>query len=382
MTSANTSVRIGNRFGVHATLISIVTVLGTYYIFTSLRAVIISPVKFSLWIITLWIAISTVYHSNYDWNTAIHFGLSCLWILIYHFFSYYLRRYPEAIAQVRFNIGVMFCFYVFSAVYAMVFIHAHLVKVGQDRLAVVNLVYSVMVFVPWLSILKNRKQRLIGIAIVLLVVLGSMKRGAIIAFPMMLSTWMLVEAAVERKNLLRPALKIIFSLLLFAVGLLVADQVSGGFLSDRFSARQLADGSGRAGAFSLAFKDLSEWSFAELMLGTGKGFFSHNDWFEFLYLYGIIGVILYASLFCSIFFRGWQLIRKSSQYAPAVAMTLVYTLLVGMFGAIYFVHSTLYLMALLGTVEALTANDNRRVALELVELSRKDGKAICNLQVS
>ena len=361
-TSANTLVRVGVRSGVHLTLFAIMTTFGLYYAFTCWREFIFSPVKTALWLIAGWIATACIYQGTYDWNAAIHFGLSCLWILQYHFFSYYLRRFPEALTQVKACMSMMFLFYVFSAVYAMFFIHAHLTKVGVDRLAVVNLVYNVLVFVPWLSLLDSRKLRIAGLGIVLLVVLCSMKRGAIIVYPLMLSTWMLVEAHVRRKGLMRPVLGILFLLILFVSGLAVADQFSNGFLSQRFSAKQLADGSGRADSFSLAFKHISEWSIDEFILGTGKGFFSHNDWFEFLFSYGFIGVMLYAALFISLAGRMWQLVKSSSPYAPAVAMVFVYMSVVGLFGAVYFVHSTLYVMAFLGAVEGLMFNDQRNSA--------------------
>lgn len=359
MTSANISVRYGNRTGVHLSLIAMVVFFCTYYIFTFWRDYIFSPVKLSLWLIAGWSTISFVFHSKYDWSATIHLGLSFLWILIYHFFSHYLCNFPRAITQIKVGIAIMFLFYVFSAGYAMFFIHAHLAKVGVDRLAVVNLVYSVMVFVPWLSLVKNRKLRIFGIALVLLVVLGAMKRGAIIVLPLMLSTWMAIEAVVEKKNFVRPMLKIVFLFGLFAIGLFVADQFSNGFLSDRFSSKELADGSGRAGALIIAFKEISKWSFTEQLLGTGKGFFSHNDWLEFLYLHGLVGVILYAALFCALIVQVLHLIWRESPYAPGVAMVLVYISVVGMFGAIYFVHSTLYLMAFLGVVEGLKYNDLR-----------------------
>lgn len=359
MTSANTFVKVGARNGVHLTLFAMMSMFGLYYLFTSWREFIFSSVKTALWLTAGWIAIAYIYHGVYEWNAAIHFGLSCLWVLQYHFFSYYLRRSPEALSQVKVCMAIMFMFYVFSAVYAMFFIHAHLTKVGVDRLAVVNLAYNVIVFVPWLSLLESKKLKLLGFGVVLLVVLGSMKRGAIIVFPLMLITSMFVEAIIKKKGLMRPILGVVLLLIIFVTGMAVADQVSNGFLSQRFSSKQLADGSGRAGSFNLAFKQISEWSIDEFMLGTGKGFFSHNDWFEFLFSYGFIGVMLYAFLFLALAGRVWQLVKSSSPYAPAVAMVFVYMSVVGLFGAVYFVHSTLYVMAFLGTVEGLMFNDLR-----------------------
>jgi hypothetical protein len=74
--------------------------------------------------------------------------------------------------------------------------------------------------------------------------------------------------------------------------------------------------------------------------------------------------MLYAVLLFSLAGRVWQLVRNSSPYATAVAMVLVYISVVGLFGAVYFVHSTLYLMAFLGAVEGLMFNDLQMKASE------------------
>lgn len=360
-TSANTFVRVGVRSSVHMTLFFIMSLTGLYFIFTSWKEIKISSFKTLLWLIAGWIATAIIYHGTFDWNAAIHLGLSCMWILIYHFFSYHIRRFPKSFTQVQICMGMMFAFYIFSAVYAMFFIHAHLVSVGEDRLAVVNLAYNAIVFVPYISLLESKKLRIIGYGIVLMVVLGSMKRGAIIVYPLMLIVWMLADNNVNKKGYLLPLFRIILMLIIFVAGLIVADHFSDGFLSQRFSSKQLLDGSGRAGAFDLALKQMSGWTLDDFVLGTGQGFFSHNDWFEFLYRYGIIGVLLYFSLLTSLAGQVWQLINRSSRYAPSVAMVFVYFIMVGMFGAVYFVHSTLYIMAFLGVVEGLAVKESHIV---------------------
>lgn len=91
------------------------------------------------------------------------------------------------------------------------------------------------------------------------------------------------------------------------------------------------------------------------MLGTGV----HNEWLEFLFSFGVIGVILYGLFFVALAWRVLQLIRMASPYASAYAMAVVYMLVVGMYGGIYFVHSTLYIMAFLGAVEGLAVRDLR-----------------------
>jgi hypothetical protein len=365
-TSRNTTAVIGAaRGGVHVTLFAILTALAGYYSCTVWGAAGLSPVKLCLWSIFGWIGIASALQSSSLWGLAVQWGLSALWILTYHFFSTYVRRFSSAFSQMQVFIAIMFVFYVFSALYASYNIHVYLVQKGQDRLAVVNMVYSVLVFLPWLSLVVGKKKRLAGFILVLLVVLASMKRGAIIVFPLMICTSMLVEAVVRKKELWRPATKIIFSLAFFLAGLLTADHLSNDFLSKRFSSEQLASGSGRSHLYSSALHEIAQRPFTDLLVGRGSGssmqFIGnamHNEWLEFLFSYGVIGVVLYAMLLLALASQALKLLKYKSRYAPAYAMSVVYILFVGMFGQIYFAHSTLYIMALYGTIDGLVQNES------------------------
>jgi len=376
-TSRNTTAVVGaSRVGVHLALFVMLMVLGIHYFLTTIRVgVSKSPVMIALWLITIWIALVNFIQNSISWGMAVHLGLSTLWILVYYFFCYYIRKFPDVIRQMKVCIGMLFCFYVFSAVYAMNAIHAYLVYQGQNRLAVVNMVYGVMVFMPWLTLL-DKKKYLFSLGIVFIVVLVSMKRGAVIAFPLMLSTSILVEAYVNKKGLIRPALKIIMALIIFFVGLLAADQFSNGFLSKRFSSKDLADGSGRVNLYQAGLEIISQRSFEDLMIGRGSGSSEkvvrtamrdevigasmHNEWIEFLFSFGVLGVMFYMLLFCTLVGKMLKLIKISSSYAPAYAMAIVYIFTVGMVGQIYFAHSTLYLMAFFGVAEGMMLNDAQR----------------------
>lgn len=366
-TSRNTVLILGaDRGGVHIAIFVILVILGNYYAATVWGGTRRSPVKLALWLIAIWIAAVNLAQSASIWSMATHLGLSMLWVLSYHFFSNYLQRFPGAFSRIQICGAIMFVFYLFSALYAIHTIHAYLIQRGQDRLPVINLAYNAIVFLPWLSVVAGKKKRLLGYGIVFLVVLASMKRGAIIVFPLMLGASMLVEAVINKKPLWRQVLRILFMFILFFTGLLAANQVSNGYLSKRFSAEQLASGSGRAELYSAGLNEISQRSFFNLLIGRGSGaggenisMSLHNEWLEFLFDFGIIGVMLYAFLLFILIREMWQLIKKSSPYAPAYAMAILYMIIVGMVGQIYFAHSTFYIMAFYGAVEGLTLNNAR-----------------------
>ena len=363
-TSRNTTGEVGlDRSGVHVALLGILLVLGMYYAFTTARGRILkSPVKAALWLIAGWILIVNLLRNTIAWSMAVHLGISVLWLLVYHLFSYYLRRFPNAWAQIQAGITIMFGFNVFFTLYG-----AYTIGKTYNVIAVVNLAYSVLVFLPWLSLMGGKRMRRWGFAIVFLIVLVSMKRGAILVFPLMLSAAALVEALARKKQLGRSALKSILVMALLFASLLTINQWSGGLLTERFSLQQLVSLSGRTKMYGMILDDLSQRSSLDLFLGRGSGsveqllggLSAHNEWLEFLFNYGVIGVVLYALFVLALARRMLKLVRMSSRYAASYAMAITYMLVVGMYGQIYFAHSTLYIMMFFGAVEGLMFNDAR-----------------------
>lgn len=362
-TSRNTTGEVGlYRGGVHLAMLAILMVLGMYYALTTARGRILrSPVKAALWRIAGWMVAVNVLQNTIAWSMAVQLGLGALWILVCHLLSYYLRHFPNAWPQIQAGITIMFGFYVFFTLYG-----AYTIGKTYNVIAVVNLVYGVLVFLPWLSLMGGKRMRRWGFAIVFLMVLVSMKRGAILVFPLMLSAEALVEALVRKKQLGRSALKTILVMALLFASLLTINQWSGGLLTERFSLQQLVGGSGRTKMYGMILDDLSQRSSLDLFLGRGSGsveqligIAAHNEWLEFLCSYGVIGVVLYALFVLALARRMLKLIRMSSRYAASYAMAITYMLVVGMYGQIYFAHSTLYIMMFFGAVEGLMFNDAR-----------------------
>lgn len=352
-------------------LVFILMVLGVYYAYTIVGIKIISSTRLvgtgskpsiitAMWLITGWNVIVNLLEGSGGWAMLVPLGLSTLWILVFYFFSNYLRRFPNAWPHMKASIMVMFSFYVFSALYG-----AHTISTIYDRVAVVNLVYSVIVFTPWISLIKERRKRIFGFGVVFFIVAISMKRGAIIAFPVMMASFMLTDAIIRKRKIVS-ILKLIFTVVLFFVVLMFLDQQVGGILSDRFSTESLQSGSGRAEIYAITWDMISQRDPWYLLVGEGSGAIeailgmgAHNEWLQFLYNYGVVGALFYGWLCLTLVRRVFALIKTSSRYAPAYAMAVVFMLIVGMFGMIYFAHYTFFIMALFGTLEGLIFHDKR-----------------------
>lgn len=359
--SRNVAGVVGERGSVHITLFLIILVLGLYYVCSIVtKSIVFSAEKIILWVITLWIFVVNLITNTERWNMAIHIGLSCLWVLTHHFFSSYLSRWNNALSRIQVFILVMFIFYVFSAFYASYNLHEYLAQRGHDQFAVVNLAYNVLVFLPWVWIFNGQRIRQAASLIIFMVIAVSMKRGAIVVFPLMLGTAMFIDSIVKKQGFSRPMMKTLFFIVLFIIGLFITDHLSGGFLSKRFATENLMEGSGRAHAYKEGIEKILKRPAAAWISGEGSattlkyfGTGAHNEWIEFTLNFGFLGVILYALLLLSLFLRSLQLTIKRSLYAPAYAIVLINFGIVGLYSGVYFMHSTFYLMALLGAVEGL-----------------------------
>lgn len=368
LTSKNTGASIhADRTNVYFSLVAILFVLGIYYLLTNINKYVInnldrnnlkciykSKIHCSLWIIFLWVMIVNLFQPSDRWIKIVHLGLSFLWILSYHFFKFYLRKYSGSFNRMQLFIFVMFLFYVLSSIYSAIVLES-----TYQRTPVLGLVYSVLVFLPWISLIQKKHSRYLCFFLSTIVVVISMKRGAIVVFPLMLCAYSIVEALVNQRPLTRmPKLLITFSI--FIIGLLLVDQWSSGFLTYRLSYDNIASGSGRIDLYRLSIIDISQRSTLDFFIGKGSGSSieylgtgAHNEWLEFLFTFGLIGLAAYIFFIFAITSYLKQLIRLSSKYAPAYAMAVVYMVTVGMYGGIYFVHSTFYIMAFIGASESL-----------------------------
>src|SRR5690606_23104681 len=97
------------------------------------------------------------------------------------------------------------------------------------------------------------------------------------------------------------------------------DSLGGGYLSARFNQEELSSGSGRVDMWSTVINSLYERDDLSLLMGSGSGSSVmllgtgvHNEWLEFLYSFGVVGVILYFLMCMIIIRRYFTLIKHKS----------------------------------------------------------------------
>ena len=366
-TSTNAYQAQGDRTMVYVSLIGIIGTLGLYvllrWIYFGLN--FISPTG-SLIALTLWIAFDNLILGNIItspnmWSSVTHIGLSAWWLLALLFGYYYPRNNPNKQKQLMIFIIAMLFYY--SWQFVEVLIESNIVvgnKATTDSAAVLNLIYRVMVFVPALYLLENKKLRNVLVVAISVMTIASMKRGAIIILPIMILVSYFIENR-DDKNALKKIMRVVLIILLLILAFFIADAATGGFLSFRFSLEELMYGSSRSDKYAEAIAEFKQRDFFGKMFGIGSAHRSgvHNEVLEFLYSFGIVGLILYLILIGSMVVRFINLYKARSKYASTYAMIVIFFIVVGLYSGVYFTHSTFYLALAMGQIESRVKEEQK-----------------------
>lgn len=355
--SKQTGNRMADRSSAHYALIALVSYLLTYitimYGLFKKRAKK-SGILIALILMAGWIFLQNAFYLNFDYYMMIGLNMACLWILSYLFFYIEARQNAKLV-----NLWAWFFFIVYIVATIYYFFYASNIL---NRTPVLNVAYCVIALLPWIYVQASSKIRTLALFMALVPVLFSMKRGAYIALPCMLLADIFIRS-VTGKNLFKRLFAFIAIALILFVSVSIADKYSDGFVSNRFAYEQLADGSGRHGMYALAWKDISNRNISQLFIGTGAGSSIdlvgtgiHNEWLEFLFTYGIIGLILYAFLIWSMLRKAYLLFKHKSPLAPAAWMMCVLYLILSLVSTGYGGYIGLLLFGFWGYIEGYSSN--------------------------
>lgn len=287
-----------------------------------------------------------------------------------HYITYSLIIYIYPLAIYNFLINrkdriyfVIFLFYIYWAVSVAYFlwVYIHMQQQFLDRQAF-NAFYYVLMPLPVLLILDNRKIHYIVIFTTLIVCILSIKRSAIISILLIL----LVILFNEYKNshhkikyiLVIFGLSCIISYLFIDLGLL--DRLI--ILSERFENLSNDGGSGRLDIINNYFSNMHNDDFVQILIG--KGFMAtkeqyivleslHNDWLEVFNSYGIIGMFLLLVFFVTLFIKVCRSYNTSLflSYSSLFILFLLYSLVGGSF---YFVFLSFPLFAAIPVADSIS----------------------------
>ena len=366
-TSANTMVKQTESRGmVHIYLIILIGLLGVFFISRG-RWHLDDGFRSSFLLLVGWCTFADLLVGANFWGIATHIGLLVLFYLIYYFGGHYInseQRY-RLILALEFALWCVTLWYAVSA-----FLNYREYR-GDDADVVLNMSYSMLVFIPILLQLKNRFLRSVSVAISVIYIVVSLKRGAIIAMVAMLLVRHFVSERRKNKSFFqintKNALRLFLTVLALVIVIVVVNNIMGGALSKRFSWDELLDGSNRSILYTAAWNDVKERSLISFLIGKGSGSSLriigsgvHNEVLEFLFSYGLIGLVLYLATMFKGIGQATKLKREDSHPGTMYAMGITYLICVGVVGTSLFSHPSFHIMLAMGLANSPAKIDQNR----------------------
>lgn len=353
-----------NRFSVHLTLFLMIISAGLFFLLTYSHKLINIPLIQILISLFLWSTLRDLFSNSDLWLILIHSGLSLMWIFMFNI-GYILGICEDKYAKIALNIFISFSFCIVVYAFKMSY-NYRAITVGTP--GVFNLAYSLLVYIPFfLMNFKNNIYKLFFIVTGILVLI-SMKRGAIICYPLMALCFFIYS---DRKSLSKTHKKIFLFLFITICFILCGYIINSKFdrtLLQRFSFSELQYGSGRSIQYSNAIKLWLNFSVFYKIFGAGTSTFIkdlgiaiHNEILAWLCYYGFIGIFLFFIFLKTFYKKQKDLFKFKSQNFSSHLAIFIYIIVTSLVSGFYFMHMTLFLFLVLGLIygkEELRINSN------------------------
>lgn len=276
------------------------------------------------------------------WNILKHCGLLLLLLVLYQSTSIYpINKH----AYIHLFYIVFYVFIVLT-----IFARYSIMNNLHRTQAVINLSYYYLACLPILMLSENITTKRIALVFSVLISIYSMKRGAMICCFCMILVYYVISGSCK-KDLKQSIASLFLMGILALVFLIIVNVFTRGALLSRFSIESLLDGSGRAGITKQAIDLIINRNIMELLFGSGSfssvqciGITLHNDFLEFMFCFGIIGLSLSIWYFVSLFLPVFNFFQDRISSANALAMLLVYSLCLAMFEGVIFNFTNIFVV--------------------------------------
>jgi len=297
-------------------------------------------------------------------NDNVHniFGMTTLamTILVVPFIlstSYYRARYSDL--DKWFYMAVIIIMLLIAIQYKNLY---SIVNMIGDENTHIGVSYFPLFILPILLLPSSRIIRYISIIITAIIIISSIKRGGLIALGSSLLIYVFIKQSIGNKNKIRQWI-ILGSVILLMTGVLYyLDQSEDNDVVERISNIQDDGGSGRDVIWEDTFQNIITQDWGSRMLGNGYRSAqtvskyhlpAHNDILEIWYDFGGIGLILYGLAFFSLCAYTIRLIKRKSQYAPHMAMTIIFYIIFSMTSIVILYFWLILLMFTIGILSGL-----------------------------
>ena len=231
-----------------------------------------------------------------------------------------------------------------------------------------NAAYTLLYFLPLLLCVKNKYVRIAAIIVTSIALLFSLKRGGTLAFALALVAYLFVELHVLSQKTSKLSYLILIVICIWGAYEVYSNFFSGqaDMLINRFSLGN-EGGSGRDGIYRAVLNLISSSDIIGYLLGHGYGgvlntsigLSAHNDYLEFMYDYGILGLCLLIVFVYKFARYTIYLCRCKSFYAGPATFALIIILVNTLVSHIFYYEWYMLIWAIFfGLIYALPKVDN------------------------
>lgn len=243
-------------------------------------------------------------------------------------------------------------------------------RISANENIVSNMAYFFVALIPYVFLWgKKRFMSILSLIVLLFFVIQGSKRGAIIIAALQVLIFIYYNFMVFKSdNRIKDIVVAIIGILLifsFSYNLYLSNE----FLIERLSGIGSDGGSGRDVMFLNLWSNWYEsnslinyifgFGFASTLLYSGVGLFAHNDWFELLTNFGLLGIIIYLWVISSAFY--FIIDNKNKKQYRIIMLSIMVMWLLKTFFSMYYTDSiTILTSLLLGYLFGRSFNDRLR----------------------
>lgn len=215
-----------------------------------------------------------------------------------------------------------------------------------------NTGYYILFAYPMVLFDSGRIKKIIATLLLVLVIFLSLKRGGIVAIGLGYALYFIFSSKTHFvRNVVVAGLSII---LLLGYVIPKINEYTNGTLMARYEFTQdQGDAEGRTSMYPLVWKTVAESSTSQMIVGHGhngvvndnvlQGLSAHNDYLEFLYDYGIVGLILYIIYQVKLFKITKLSHRLKKDFLPAI-FTLTSVIVLSLVSILYSYYYSLLII--------------------------------------
>ncbi len=279
--------------------------------------------------------------------------LSLLFAFVYPFgsrYTYFFIILPLLLfyfpSKIEFNNILLWSMTIVAILLALFYYSNYSNNILYDIKQQYNGSYSVLYLLPFILCLKNRFVRFGLMAMVIFIVMISLKRGGFIAVILGLLTYFVTSYfSINGKRFKIGHLILIVAAVwgLFSLTDYINQNIIGNVLYDRIASIEENEGGGRLEVYKnyidfIVSDSLFYWFIGHGWTGSlrsGLDVTCHNDFLEVFVDFGVIGFTMYLSFWVALVKLTIKMIREKNLYAPAMAASVAIFLVNSMVSHIF-----------------------------------------------